>query len=340
MAETPLQYDDIEDLRYNPFTNTYTPNTIGTGGVPAEVRTVPNSAPYIIKLYEAPQQNAPSTTQISIGATILTEVSSSVVPGDGRYRVIYYDELGMGQVEFNSAQAGQEVTIHYYGLGHLIQKISLDTRVPSTGDTTIAGNKTFSGNTIMNGSLAVNLSAAIAGYNLSVLGEQLGNDGAIIEIQSSWTNIYPASLFVKHKTSAEMAAGFGIKIRYKWEDATSGDIDCGAVGFARDGADNDSQFLVEIARGGLLFTGLIIDHDQNVDVPSGDLSVTGGIGDCTANGLATKRVTGNSSPPTDGELDADFSGVPVGFIGLSDNYMVWKRGGTDWMYSLFTACPA
>jgi hypothetical protein len=152
-ADSVLQYDDIVDFRYNPFTGEFDPLTIGRNGNPVERRTVPNSAPYHIKLFEVPEQTTPSSMRVvpSAGGSELDEVSITVTPGSGQYRATYYNELAPGILGFNSAQAGVQMDISYNGLGHGYQKISLDTRVPSTGDTTIAGNKTISGSLIGGG---------------------------------------------------------------------------------------------------------------------------------------------------------------------------------------------
>ena len=124
--DTIFNYDDIADLRYNPFTNTYTPKKIGYGIIPPEVRTVPTTAPYQIKLFESPQENVPSTTAIetTVGGTPLREMSFNQTPASGEFRVCY-DELGNGIVEFNAAQKGVQMNISYYGLGSLIQKTAL-----------------------------------------------------------------------------------------------------------------------------------------------------------------------------------------------------------------------
>jgi hypothetical protein len=122
--DTIFSYDNIIDLRYNPFTGVYTPKKIGYGIIPPEVRTVPTTAPYQIKLYEHPQENVPSTTNIeTVGGTPLREVSFNQSPASGEYRVCY-DELGNGIVEFNSAQKGVQMNISYYGLGSILQKTS------------------------------------------------------------------------------------------------------------------------------------------------------------------------------------------------------------------------
>lgn len=127
-VDTVLGFNDIADLRYNPFTDTWTPREIGTVD-PVEIRTVPASAPYHIKLFEYPQENGPSTTSIvpNGGGAALVEVSKTTTPASGQYRV-NYDPLGVGIVEFNAAQAGIQYDISYYGLGTITQKTSLDSR--------------------------------------------------------------------------------------------------------------------------------------------------------------------------------------------------------------------
>jgi hypothetical protein len=144
MSDSVLNYDDIEDYRFDPFTGVISPKLIGYGANAPETRTVPGASPYQIKLFESPQENAPSTTRITkvVGGAELTEVSKTTVPANNQYRV-NYDEEGNGIIEFNSAQAGVQLNIQYYGLGSLFQKITLDTRVPDTGNTEIGGIKTF-----------------------------------------------------------------------------------------------------------------------------------------------------------------------------------------------------
>lgn len=121
-----LDLTTLANIRYNPFTGVWTPRQIGYGAEPVEQHTIPASGPYIIQLYEMIEQNAPSTTIITTsGGTPLTEVSFTTSPGNLQYRVCY-DSLGNGQVEFNSAQAGLGVNVKYYGLGHILQKATID----------------------------------------------------------------------------------------------------------------------------------------------------------------------------------------------------------------------
>jgi hypothetical protein len=119
MSDTP-NFTDLENYRYNSFTNTITPKQIGYGANPAESRTIPSTTPYRILLHEAPQQNTPSTTEITdtTTSTILEEVSKTTTPGNNQYR-INYDERGLGQVEFNENQKGHSISIKYFGEGSI-----------------------------------------------------------------------------------------------------------------------------------------------------------------------------------------------------------------------------
>jgi hypothetical protein len=152
-ADSVLNYNNIVDFRYKPFTQEFDPLTIGRNGNPVERRTVPNSAPYEIKLFEVPEQTTPSSMRVieTVSGDELDEVSLTATPASKQYRATYYNELSPGLLGFNSAQAGVQMDISYNGLGHGYQKISLDTRVPDTGNTTINGVKTFTGNVIFSG---------------------------------------------------------------------------------------------------------------------------------------------------------------------------------------------
>lgn len=119
MSDIPT-YEDLTNYRYDSFDNKVTPKKIGYGSNPPESRIIPATAPYSLLLHEAPQQNTPSTTQITDTTTsnILEEVSKTTVPGNNQYRV-NYDERGLGQVQFNSSQAGHNIEIKYYGEGSI-----------------------------------------------------------------------------------------------------------------------------------------------------------------------------------------------------------------------------
>jgi hypothetical protein len=127
-----FDFSQIVDSRYNPFTDTYTPYKYGYDGNPFEVRTIPSTPPYIIKLYESPQLNIPSTTVVYDGPDPLTEVSFLQAPGNGEFRV-QYDAKGNGSIEFNSAQSGLGVSIAYYGLGTLMQKDTMQLKIVGSG---------------------------------------------------------------------------------------------------------------------------------------------------------------------------------------------------------------
>jgi len=123
MSDTILTFDNVADSRWDPWTSTYNPRQIGYGAEPAEVKTIPSTAPYEVTLFEGPQENTPSTTQINLvsGGALLQEVSKTTTPANLQYRV-NYDERGLGRIEFNAGQAGEQVTIKYYGLGTLLRK--------------------------------------------------------------------------------------------------------------------------------------------------------------------------------------------------------------------------
>jgi hypothetical protein len=127
MSDTQLSYEDLSDLRYNPFTDEYSPKQIGYGANSPEVRTIPNSSPYIIKLFEAPQRNTPTTTEITLVSTSekLVEVSKTTALSNKRFRV-NYDEKDIGKIEFHPNQKGLQVSIKYYGLGTIMQTVTLD----------------------------------------------------------------------------------------------------------------------------------------------------------------------------------------------------------------------
>lgn len=126
MAADIFDYDNLADLRYNSFTNEYSPKIIGYGSSSPEERTIPSTSPFIIKLFESPLQTVPLKTKITLKATseILKEVAKGTTPANKQY-AINYDELGNGQVLFNSGQAGQVVYINYYGLGTIHQRSTL-----------------------------------------------------------------------------------------------------------------------------------------------------------------------------------------------------------------------
>lgn len=143
MADSQINYDDIEDIRYNALTKTYDPEEYT--GVNAEIRTVPASAPYVIKLFESPLQELSgiTVTKVSGGLPLQElDIDTVSVVGAGQYAV-QYAELANGHVYFNAAEASVQMKIEYKGLGSQFQKISLDSRVPSSGNTTIDGTKTF-----------------------------------------------------------------------------------------------------------------------------------------------------------------------------------------------------
>ena len=129
-----IKPDDFSDLRFNPFDEEYSPKYFGQGSIPAERRTIPETSPYFIKLFEMPVSDDPSTVEITIVSTssLMTEVEKTVTPASGQYRV-NYDQPCPGIIEFNSDQAGLEVDIKYKGLGTLVQKSIITTFFSNAG---------------------------------------------------------------------------------------------------------------------------------------------------------------------------------------------------------------
>lgn len=122
--------DNIADLRYDPFTQIYTPYGYGYSGNPKEVHIIPASSPYQIHLDEIPKEDSPSTLFINEqGGSPFTEVSFTTVPAAGQFRVTYGGDgtttqttAGQGIVEFNVTDAGKTMEVKYFGLGNILQK--------------------------------------------------------------------------------------------------------------------------------------------------------------------------------------------------------------------------
>jgi len=107
-----LDYNAIEDYKFNPFTKTkyYTTITDESHVIPAS----PVYGGYLIWLYHAPRETIPTSVSITIGGNPLFEVTAA--PGNMQYRV-YYDEEGCGCVEFNGNQAGGTALVTYQSYG-------------------------------------------------------------------------------------------------------------------------------------------------------------------------------------------------------------------------------
>ena len=136
--EYPGSYANIQDARYNPFTDTYTPKGFGyDSGVDPERQTVPAIAPFWVRTFEKPRKDLPSTIRCVdvLTSTALTEVSGSTAPAVGQFRVAYSGE-GVGTIEFHSSMAGMDVDVSYYGLGTIVAKNTLESVVaPDDFDT-------------------------------------------------------------------------------------------------------------------------------------------------------------------------------------------------------------
>lgn len=171
MEESGLEFDNISNYRADAFTGDESPSLIGYGVVPAERRQIPFSAPYELQLYEAPQENIPSTTKIILvlSSTELTEVESTAIPANFQYK-IQYDEILSGTARFNQNQAGEFVDISYYGLGNTYTKNVIE-------KITFGGTKTFE-NVNITGALNVT-------GNVDANGTIRGAEGEIIEFRDS-----------------------------------------------------------------------------------------------------------------------------------------------------------
>jgi hypothetical protein len=338
MAVTPLQYDDIVDIRWDPFANggigDWQPfgigqPSVGFGSRSAEIRQIPASAPYRIKLYELPQLNLPSTTDITleIGGTQLQEVSVSDSPGNLEYRVVYPDALGAGEAEFNLGQAGQNVIIRYYGLGHIIQKISLDTRVPDTGNTTIGGNKTFTGDAYLLDQVGVGTITPAATNRTHIIGTSVLR---CLELEATTTlsSTNRNILKLKATTSANMGDGHGCNISFHVEDDADIDNTIGLISMERVGADDQGEFILQVNDGVALRDAIKIRNNTIVDM--------------TFAGIRTKfrAVDIGAGVPSDADLDGVF-GTPLsvnfGFIAIlrnlddNVNYLIVSNGA-NWYY--------
>ncbi len=113
--------------RYNPFTaaDMAVPKT-------EDHVTVPISSPNCLQLLESPRKNTPSSVVIYnyTKSVTMTEVLTS--PILNQYRVDYPppDGSGTGLIEFNSANAGDDIRVTYYGTGSPIVGEFLDALVP------------------------------------------------------------------------------------------------------------------------------------------------------------------------------------------------------------------
>lgn len=342
--ESVLNYSDIVDARYNPFTNTWTPLAIV-----AEIRTVPASSPYWVKTFEIPEDSAPSGFTIKLANTPfteLTEVASTETPGNLEYRV-WYDALGAGIVEFHANQASIQMDIDYSGLGHAFQKISLDTRVPSTGNTTIAGIKTFTGTSLRT---SVTTKMSTGGEtspdcdNGGITLNHGANDGNVLTFKNSdiahgatsieETDTYAA--FSKSLSSnggvnlrglSESARGIGLEAYANTENSASdtfanGNLSLKAYKISGVGvvshADNANIFTVA----NNTTTALIIKGDGRI---------------ITLGGIQTVTGTGYSDPPTAAELNIGFPNATNGYIAIvtsvtSVSYHVFKNAANAWQY--------
>jgi len=147
-----VDWDDVSDIRFNPFTGEETPVFISN-----EEQTIPNSSPYLVKLNESPVLSLPSTVSAKIKETgqELKEVAKSKVPAKNEFAV-NYDEKANGEVLVNSFYKGKTLQVSYQGLGSNINKNLLQS-LAFTGDRIWDGKQTF------NDDLTINADVEITG---------------------------------------------------------------------------------------------------------------------------------------------------------------------------------
>ena len=115
-----LDFNDFLDYQRNPFTRT----TYYTSVVDESHVIISQLGGYMVKLYHAPRETAPSSVMITIGGVPLQEVPSTVTPADMQFRV-WYDEDGLGWVDFNADQDGETVLCSYEHYGTMHSKASI-----------------------------------------------------------------------------------------------------------------------------------------------------------------------------------------------------------------------
>lgn len=115
-----LDFNDFLDYQRNPFTRT----TYYTSVVDESHVVSSQLGGYMVKLYHAPRETAPSSVMITIGGVPLQEVPSTVTPADMQFRV-WYDEDGLGWVDFNANQDGETVLCSYEHYGTMHSKSSI-----------------------------------------------------------------------------------------------------------------------------------------------------------------------------------------------------------------------
>ena len=85
-----------------------------------------------------------------------------------------------------------------------------------------------------------------------------------IERTSSITNDTRAAPDIRHKTSANMADGFGVVMRFQIEDSAAVENKIADIGAKRSGADNTGTVFMRPVSGGSTQTGLLVDNNENM----------------------------------------------------------------------------
>ena len=82
-----------------------------------------------------------------------------------------------------------------------------------------------------------------------------------------------AALDLINRTTADMTDGFGIGLFFRIQDNAEVLNAVAKIEGARDGADADGKLILNTFRDATKYSGLEIDHDQNVTIPNGDLRI-------------------------------------------------------------------
>lgn len=163
--------------RLDPFTNEYLYK-----GITDEVRTVGfdfELARYGFRLDEAPRifASGDSLTVVEnvTGGATWTEISSSIAPSAGDYRLDKTFDTGF--VEFNSADNGKSFLVTYSGKGSItnfnnlqnaietFSPLEMEGDLSTVGDASIGGDLTVTGNAILNDTLtATSLVGTVIAY--------------------------------------------------------------------------------------------------------------------------------------------------------------------------------
>lgn len=110
-----------------------------------------------------------------------------------------------------------------------------------------SGNGVFTGGlTATTGTFSGAVSAANGTFAGLLSVTSANANPGILTYTSALTSDAVNVLVLKHKTSGNMADGFGAQLYFSIEDDTSGEVNIGRLRFSRDGADADGKFAVRV----------------------------------------------------------------------------------------------